>query len=286
MNRIKKVFWNEIKNKVNTVNPTLYKVIEELKPCEEMPFFQAHYQFGAQFGVKTHAQLPDNFGQLIKIRNLSAENELFKHLGYGKDSLPLGMILDKFCEWHYLNENNRLFPVYIQGPGAIFNMHIIFNEEKTVANNILSVSSGALSSYLLPNIGCARKHSQIQKRFKIAASAPKSPYEHHQVFKEILQHKTISDDWCSEILYFSQAFIEKVKNDEQWLKLKLYFSEAFRKKIIRDSFDMTCHNLFLNAKKVNRFRPTPFIIDTAKYIFNICMGLGLDVKPAIDEQYL
>ncbi|STX50960.1 Uncharacterised protein [Legionella busanensis] len=284
MNRIKRVFWEEVKNKVKIVNPAIYEVLEQLQLDNNIPFFLANYQFGAHFGVKNHAYLPTNSGQLAKIGSSAIDNELNTHLGYGKDSLPLGMILDKYCEWHYFGENERIFPEYVQGPGAIFNMKIIFDEDKTVDNNILSVSSGALSSYLLPNIGCARKHGQIQKYFKTTTPAPKSPYEHYQVFKEIIDNEGSS--WCSEVLYFSKSFIDKVKNDEHWLKLKLYFSEALRKKIIRDTFDMSSNNLFLNAKKVNRFRPTPFIIDTAKYIFNICMGPGIGAKPANDEQYL
>lgn len=195
------------------------------------------------------------------------------------------MILDKFCEWHYFGENERIFPDCVQGPGAIFNMQVVFDEDKTVDNNVLSVSSGALSSFLLPNIGCNRKHARIQKHFNVSAQAPKSPYEHHLIFKEIIQHKHTQTNWQSQILYFSEQFINEVKNNDKWLKLKLYFSESLRKKLTQNTYDASCNDLFLSAKKINRFRPTPFIMDTAKYIFNICMGSGIGVKPAVDEQY-
>ncbi|HGF0738823.1 hypothetical protein QM437_05400 [Legionella pneumophila] len=285
MNKITRVSWDEIKHKVKQVNESIYRVIEEIKPGKKIPFFVANYKFGEHFGIKNHAYLPTSNGQVEKIDNKLTDNELFTHLGYGKNSLPLGLILDKYCEWHYFGENERIFPDCVQGPGAIFNMQVIFDEDQTVDNNVLSVSSGALSSFLLPNIGCKRKHARIQKYFNVTVPAPKSPYEHYLVFKEILQDKSTFDNWHSEILYFSEQFIDEVKHNDKWLKLKLYFSESLRKKLTQNTYDASCNDLFLSAKSINRFRPTPFIMDTAKYIFNICMGSGIGVKPATDEQY-
>ncbi|HHT0594015.1 TPA: hypothetical protein ACTXXA_002088 [Legionella anisa] len=286
MNRIEKVSWNEIKNRINAVNPSIYQVLDELLSNTQIPFFLAHYRFGEHFGIKNHAYLPGKSGKLERIDSPNTDNELFQHLGYGKNSLPLGIILDKYCEWHYFGEEDRIFPDCVQGPGAIFNMQIVFDEDQTVDNNVLSVSSGALSSFLLPNIGCQRKHARVQKYFNVSHPPPKTPYEHYRIFKEVLQDGYTSTNWHSQILYFSEQFIEEVKRNDKWLKLKLHFSEALRKKLTKNTYDSSCNDLFLSARKVNRFRPTPFIMDTAKYIFNICMGSGIGVKPAIDEQYL
>lgn len=285
MNKIEKVSWDEIKQQVRAINPSIYHVIDAICPDKNIPFFLAQYSFGEHFGIKNHAYLPTKVGTLEKIDSKHTDNELFHHLGYGKNSLPLGMILDKYCEWHYFGENERIFPDCVQGPGAVFNMQVVFDEDRTVDNNVLSVSSGALSSFMLPNIGCTRKHARIQKYFKVSASAPKSPYEHHLIFKEILQDKVIRSNWNNKILYFSEQFINEVKCNDKWLKLKLYFSESLRKKLSQNTYDASCNDLFLSAKNINRFRPTPFIMDTAKYIFNICMGPGIGVKPAVDEQY-
>lgn len=285
MNKIERTSWDEIKQVVFAVNPALYEVIEKISPNKNIPFFLAHYSFGSHFGIKNHAYLPTPEGTLQKIDSKHTSNELFEHLGYGKNSLPLGMILNKYCEWHHFGSDDHIYPDCVQGPGAIFNMQVVFDEDQTVDNNILSVSSGALSSFLLPNIGCTRRHSRIQKYFNVDVPAPKSPYEHHLIFKEILQDKTLRSDWTSQILYFSQEFIDEVKTNDNWLKLKLYFSESLRKKLTQNAYDASCNELFLRAKKINRFRPTPFVIDTAKYIYNICMGSGIGVKPAIDDQY-
>ncbi|ARB91014.1 hypothetical protein A6J40_01900 [Legionella longbeachae] len=285
MNKIEQVSWDEIKHKIKAVNPSIYHVMEQIAPINT-PFFLAHYEFGEHFGIRNFAYLPTSSGKLEKIESKHTDPVLFQHLGYGKNSLPLGMIMDKYCEWHYFGENERIFPDCVQGPGAIFNMQIVFDEDKTVANNVLSVSSGALSSFMLPSIGCSRKHGRILKYFNVSLPAPKSPYEHYLVFKELLQDKSNKINWHSQILYFSEEFIKEVKHNEKWLKLKLYFSESLRKKLTRSTYDASCNDLFLSAKKINRFRPTPFIMDTAKYIFNICMGSGIGVKPAVDEQYL
>lgn len=285
MNKIARVSWNEVKNLVHTVNPSLYHVIETVSPIQSIPFYLAHFSFGAHFGIKNHAYLPTPEGTIEKIDSKYTDNELFQDLGYGRNSLPLGIILNKYCEWHQFSENEHIIPDCVQGPGAIFNMQVVFDEDQTIENNVLSVSSGALSSFLLPNIGCARRHSRIQKYFNVRTPAPKSPYEHHLIFKEIFEDKALQSDWNSQILYFSEKFIDEVKKNDNWLKLKLYFSEALRKKLTQNSYDPACNELFFRAKKINRFRPTPFIIDTAKYLFNICMGSGIGVKPATDDQY-
>ncbi|HRD69004.1 MAG TPA: hypothetical protein PK657_02560 [Legionella sp.] len=284
MNQIKKVSWEEIKHLIQKVNPLLYQVLEKINP-KKIPFFLAHFRFGEHFGIKNQVYLPNYSGQLAEINSKHTDNEIFHHLGYGKNSHPMGMIMDKFCEWHYFGENNRLFPDCIQGPGAIFNMQIVFDEENTVDNNVLSVSSGVLSSFLLPNIGCTRRHGRIQKYFDISYPAPKSPYEHYQIFKALLHNKHSKTKWHSQILYFTEEFIREVKYNPKWIELKLYFSESLRKKLTQNTYDASYYDLFLSAKKINRFRPTPYIIDTAKYIFNICMGSGIGVKPATDEQY-
>jgi hypothetical protein len=285
MNNIAAFSWNEIKDEVKLVNNSIFEVIEQINPDPSFLFFLAKYDFGEHFGVKNHAYLPNKNGALEKIDSKYTDNELFKHLGYGKNSIPLGLIVDKQCQWHYFGEDGRIFPDCVQGPGAIFNMQIVFDEDNTVDNNVLSVSSGALSSFLLPNIGCQRKHSRLQKHFNVSLPAPKTPYEHYLIFKEILSNKHSLSNWQCKILYFSEDFINEVKHNEKWLKLKLYFSESLRKKLTQNIYDASCNDLFLSAKKINRFRPTLFIMDTAKYIFNICMGSGIGVKPAVDEQY-
>lgn len=109
MNKIEKISWKEIKYKVKAINPSIYDVIEQILPDESIPFFLEQYAFGEHFGVKNHAYIPTRSGKLEKIESKHTDNELFRHLGYGKDSLPLGMILDKYCEWHYFGENDRIF---------------------------------------------------------------------------------------------------------------------------------------------------------------------------------
>lgn len=285
MNRIEKFSWEEIKEELQQINATLFQLIEEINPDKSLPFFIANYDFGEHFGVKNHAYLPTKTGKLEKIGSKSTDHELYQHLGYGQNSIPLGIILDKHCEWHHLSDDDRIFPDCVQGPGSIFNMQIIFDEDKTVENNTLSASSGALSAFMLPNIGCDRRHKRIQKYFDVSYNAPKSPFEHYLIFKDLIRDKNVNSNWQSRILYFSEQFVKEVRDNEGWLKLKLYFSESLRKKLTQNTYDAACNDLFLSAKKINRFRPTPFIIDTAKYIFNICIGSGIGVKPAIDESY-
>lgn len=286
MNVLDKVYWPDIKKDIQSVNPSLYALLSELNPSHSLPFYKARYDFGEHFGIRNHAYLPSHDGSLKKIDSNETENDIYQDLGYGKDSLPLGMILDKHCEWHHISDEGYFYPELTQGPGAIFNMHIIFDEQRTVKNNFMSCSSGALSAFLLPNIGCKRKHQKIQKRSQVSAIAPKHYHEHPKLFKTLLHSHHVKTDWQSTILYFSESFVNAVRHDESWIKLKLFFSEALRAKQNRNMFDPATLDLFLSSECVNRYRPPPFIIDTCKYLFNICMGKGIARIPATDESYL
>lgn len=119
MNKITRVSWDEVKHQVKQINESIYGVIEEIKPDKKIPFFVARYKFGEHFGIKNHAYLPTRNGQMEKIDSNHTDNELFNHLGYGKNSLPLGLILDKFCEWHYFGEDERIFPDCVQSLSGI-----------------------------------------------------------------------------------------------------------------------------------------------------------------------
>lgn len=117
MNKIERTSWDEIKQVVFAVNPALYEVIEKISPNKNIPFFLAHYSFGSHFGIKNHAFLPTPEGTLEKIDSKHTSNELFEHLGYGKNSLPLGMILNKYCEWHHFGSDDHIFPDCVQSAG-------------------------------------------------------------------------------------------------------------------------------------------------------------------------
>lgn len=286
MSNISTYSWDEIKERINRLNPSLYEMIAQVQPCNTIPFFIASYDFGEHWSHQGTFYLPDSSGTLHSIASPKTESFFQRHLGYGKNSYPLGMIIDKYSEWHYRAGCGRVYPEYLLEPGSIFNTPVIFDPHGIGEKNNLSVSAGALSSFLLPNIGCKTKHERLQRHFSITADAPKSTYEHSAVFKELLQKQSSKSHWQNEVLFFSEEFVRQVQQNEHWIKLKIYFFDLLTKRLLKKNQRMQCYDLFYSAKKLNRYKPAPYIIDTAKYIFKICMESGLGVKPTTDEQYL
>lgn len=77
MNKITRVSWDEVKHQVKQVNESIYRVIEDITPGKEIPFYLARYKFGEHFGIKNHAYLPTSNGQMEK---LTASTQIMSYL--------------------------------------------------------------------------------------------------------------------------------------------------------------------------------------------------------------
>lgn len=264
MSTLQMAAWSEIREKVKAVNLSLFELIEAVDP-QKIPFYVGTYPYGEQFAT------PSTIISSGVLTNIP----LF----------PAGIILEKVCEWHCIGEDGKIYPESILLPGDIFNSPLLFNQS-TQQEKHLFLSAGSLSAFMLPNIGCRNKHDRLKKTFNLTRDAPKNPYEHYLIFKELAKNQ--DEAWQCTILYFSQDFIKVMQNNmsETWVKLKLYFSEILRDQLMKKMHAMACYDILASSTKINRYRPAPFIIDTAKYIFKMSLGAALGVKPATDEQYL
>ena len=285
MSKIYKTDWDNVKDLIKKSNRYFYELIERTSPSSKLPLYLAEYAYGDIIGSKKDVYLPDDNGLLYKLGSKNTPFDIMGDLGYGKNSFPLGIILENYCEWFYQDEASKEnFPFAIQGEGTIFNQQIIFEEDMTVENNTISVSSGAKSLFMLPYIGSQSNHERIKTALNVSLPAPKTTAEHYDLFREILGKS--SNTWVSKIVYFSEEWIQQIKHNETWLRVKYFFSENLRKRCSSDLYNSFYNDLFLTTESINRYRPTPFLVDTAKYIFSIAMGQGLGFKPATDNKLL
>ncbi|WP_392538022.1 hypothetical protein [Legionella sp. 227] len=285
MSAIIKTNWDEVKDKIKIINKNFFNLIESISSVSSMPLYLATYDYGKVIGSKSDFFIPDHTGNESYLGSNLIPNEIAKDLDYGKNSSPLGLIMENFCEWSY-EERNEIFPFAVQGEGTIFNQQIIFQEEQTIENNTISLHSGVKSIFMLPNIGCKVHHKKVQLALGIESEAPKDPNEHYALFREILYKTGYYKDWHSTILFFSKQWIDEIRNNPAWLGVKFFFSENLRKRISRDLYNSFYNDLFMTSNSVNKHRPTPFLIDTAKYIFNIIMGKGIGYIPAQNSKLL
>ena len=287
INQLTKTNWHSIKAKIQTVNPAFYELIESLAPTCDLPLYLADYGFGAAILHNNIFSLPNQQGKIAPLSRGSFSEEIFNDLSYGNDNSPLGMVLNNTCEECYQdNRTRQYYPLIIQDEGTIFNQEIIFNENLPQKNAPIAIFSGAKSLFMLPYIGCQTRHSRLANAFQCVGPAPKLPNEHGEFFTELITHCAKISQWSATLLFFSHQWVEKIKNDPKWILIKLYFSENQRQKLEADIYNKYYNDLFMRVNTVNRYKPTPYLVDTAKYIFRIIMKKGIGFKPATNEKIL
>ena len=279
-----KVYWADIRDRVAKVAPTFAKIVDELNPDKTFPLYLAYYPYGDLIGDTQSVFIPRTWGGYDRLSDPALPSDIIKHLGYGIDSTPLGMVLEKQLEYFIdLKTEEMSIPWLIYSPGMFFPFSRILNEKNSrfyVSNGILTTTSGVRSAFMLPNIGCATHHSNLQRDFNVQNPPPKSLYEHWHVFKEILNSGLTNCNWNSCIVYFTEKWIHKLYSDKAWLNLKVYFYELawtyteYRRSYFSHDF------AFSMFQKKRNLKPNPYLADTARHLFITALGAAPGYIPA------
>lgn len=285
-----KTCWANVRNRVMKVEPTFANIIDELNPDRSFPIYLAYFPYGELIGDIEHSFFPKQKNGVFKLSDPDSPQDLVKHLGYGINSLPMGMVLEKNIEWFIdLKNENISIPWVVYSPGTFFPFSRVLskrNKHIYVPNNVLSTTSGSRSAFMLPNIGCATKHINLQRDFNVQSPPPKTMYEHWYIFREIISCNDIDCDWRSCLIYFSEKWVDKFHNDKAWLSLKLYLHEwAWRYTEYRRNniyYDIA----FSMIQKKRNLKPNPYLADTAKHLFAIASGVAPGYIPVCNNDAL
>lgn len=284
-----KTYWSKVRNRIAKVEPVFANIVDELDPDKNFPLYLAYYPYGVIEGDTKSPILPKLDSGFYRLDDVSAPKDVIKHLGYGKNSAPLGMLLDKCFEVFIdLKDENITIPWMIYTPGSIFPFSRILSKKKRVyaPNGVLTSSSGARSVFMLPNIGCSTNHINLQRDFNIQNSPPKSLYEHWFIFKKIANSHVVNCNWRSCIIFFSEQWIKKLHNDPGWYKLKLYLHElawhSFEYERSRIYYDF----VFSVIQKKRNLKPNPYLVDTAKHLFMTALGAVPGYTPTHNDDLL
>ncbi len=287
-----KIYWKDVRNRVNKVAPILSSIIDQLNPDDTFPLYLAYYPYGATIADIDGFYLPrDKGADGFKLTDDKVPNDLIKDLGYAKDSLPMGLVLEKTIEYSVnLKDENTTMPWLIYSHGSFFPFSRVLskkNQRTYAPNGVLTLTSGERSVIMLPNIGSTAQHSILQRDFNIQAAAPKLLYEHWPIFKEIVNSPMAECDWRSCILFFSEKWLEKIHSDDKaWKPLKLHLHELswdhyeFQRNYIY--YEMA----FSMIQKKRNLKPNPYLVDTARHLFSIALGAAPGYVPACSEDEL
>lgn len=285
-----KTSWSKIRARVISVEPRFARIVDELSPDNSFVLYLAYYPYGAIKGDTQSTFLPKADGGLYRLSDEKAPKSMRDELGYGNGSAPLAMLLEKNLElFADIPTENLTLPRLLYQPGSIFPFARILSKKsnRTYApNGILTLSSGARSTFMLANIGCNVNHTILQRNFNVQSPAPKNMHEHWHVFKEIVSSKIVKSDWKSCLLYFGHKWIDKIHSDASWLPLKLYLHELawnhYEYQRNRFYYDLA---ISLIQQKRN-LKPNPYLADTANHLFSIAIGASPGYRPAINDDAL
>ncbi len=286
-----RLFWQDVRERVALVDSKFASIIDELSPGKEFPLYLAYYPYGATIADPEVLNLPKDQGLSgFTLADNDVPQVLLKDLGYAKNSLPMGMVLENTMEYSIeLKNKDTTMPWLVYSPGSFFPFTRILAEKNQriyAPNAALSVTSGVRSVLMLPNIGCSIQHGGLQRDYNIQTAAPKSLNEHWHIFKELVNSPAAECDWRSCILFFSENWAEKIQNDESWLKLNCYlYRLAWRNTEYQRNRAFYEINFSLIQEKRN-LKPNPYLVDVARHLFATAIGAAPGYIPAHDESGL
>lgn len=285
-----KIYWNDIRTRIAKVEPTFAKIVDELNPDKTLPLYLAYYPYGSTDADTQSSFFPKPDGGFYRLSDACASKDVVKHLGYSINHTPFGMVLEKELEYFIdLKEEGITIPWLVYVPGKIFPFSRILNKKSHriyEPNGVLSSTAGARSAFMLPNIGSATNHSNLQRDFNVKSPPPKSLYEHWNVFKEIVNSPEINSDWRCCIIYFAEKWVTKIHTDRSWATLKQYLYEIawdqFEYQRTRVYYDIA----FSMIKKKRNLKPNPYLADTAMHLFTTALGMAPGYVPALNDKAL
>ena len=285
-----KVYWEDIREHIGKIDPIFVTLVDDISPDHTFPAYLVYFPYAALIGDEQGPIMPKQEGGAYRLSDADAPKDVVKHLGYGNDGSPFGMVLDKNIELFIdLKEDGIIIPWVIYSPGAFFSYARNLSQKNDriyAPNGVLSAISGARSVFMLPNIGSAVNHSRLQRDFNIQSVPAKSMYEHWQIFKEIFNSKETIEEWCSCVLYFSEKWMDKLHADKAWFALKVYLHDLAWEEFQYERNRFYYEIAFSVIQKKKNLKSNPYLIDTARQLFAIALGAAPGYAPVINDQLL
>lgn len=290
------VYWPEVRRYVAKINPIFTELVDKLNfDSKEFPLYIARYPYGASLGGGKGAILPTEEGNLCRLLDIHFSNEIMRNLGYGKNSLPLGLVLDKQMEYCLdLKDQKLTLPMKVYKPGEFFSLNGTLRQQRkyngysvhSLSNSFFSSFAGARSALMLPNITAKANHQRLKYKLKIDHGIPKCLYEHGTLFKAIANSEALKCHWKMELLYFSESWKKSINENSDWSKIRIYLEDclynvsAFEKDHVFYSF------LFSLLQQDTGIKSCPFLTDTAHWLFTIASGTVPAYAPATDNEII
>ncbi|HBD7410320.1 TPA: hypothetical protein KKX58_001641, partial [Legionella pneumophila] len=210
---IQKVTWNEIRESVFKVAPDFSEKVDHLKPNDSFPLYIVSFPYGSLIGDDKSQFIPADDGSYYRLNSPDAPEEIIKHLGYGKDSSPLGLILDKTIEFFVDAPDRKVtIPKKVVKSGEFINFSRVLSIKKSstrkpfAPNGLLKATAGARTVFSLPYLTCNASFIRLERDIGELSKIPESQYDHFQLFSDISKGDNAENKWELKLLYFSEKW--------------------------------------------------------------------------------
>jgi hypothetical protein len=287
-----KVTWQEIRDSLYEVEPRFTEIVDELTPDKDCYLYVLSFPYGAMIGDDISQFIPYEDG--TGFYRLTAENapaDIIKNLGYGKDSAPLGMVLNKAIEFFVdLPDKELTLPIRIAGSGEFYNFSRILsinnNKKPFAPNGLLKATAGARTVFSLPYLTCNNSFNRLEGTIGTLNKYPASQYDHFDLFKLITNNQSVTTKWRMKLIYFSQKWIDNILNNEKWFKLRSYIYQlAWKSSDYKRNQFYYDISYSIMQEKFNA-RSNPYINDTARHLLDIVIGAFPGLVPLVNEELL
>lgn len=211
---ITEITWDEVRADFKKVEPELTQIIDKLSPGKNYPLLQVAYPFGSLIFDEAKVHLPSHKYESIPISHSQVPGKIKDHLGYS--SLPLGCVINLHGIEIFRELDDRFHSISFFNQGLHLGIWEFFERPTP-----FSISAGARSLMMLPKISDNSSHAAL-KKYGVVSPHPRSPFDQWQIFREMASHENFSTTWNCNVVYFTEKWIGKIKNDNAWLSFKYF----------------------------------------------------------------
>jgi hypothetical protein len=279
---IQKVTWQDVRKQVKSVNPNLFKILDELDA--PYPLYKAIYPFGHESVKKGKLHLPNKENKIVPLSDSSIDPSIQSDLEYNIGTNPATLVLSNMIEIFCVMEKHTIPSIFVT-PGKLISLGPIL-EKNTHYNYqpafLWYISSGARSLFMLPKISVTDKLEKIRVALKLDIKTPRSLLDHGQLFQTLANSTEFGETWTCELLYFSKSWFEHFKLAEWRAFYDYLFHEAWdRTGYWRNEFVWDLIFSFIQER--NNLKPNPYIADTVRHLLSMGVGAYPGFAPTIDN---
>lgn len=280
---LEEVSWAQVRPKIIKVDAKLAGIIDRLNPSSTHPFYVAHYLYGDMIVDKGVFQVPNKNCQLVPLNHASIAKEVKEALGYNK-MIPTGVISRNSIETFFFTQEHTT-PVSLYSEGELVALwHVLEGNDTFQTGSLWNISSGARTAFMLPKVTDKASYRALKAEFNIH-QYPYSLNEHWDLFKQLSQHRSFTEEWSSEIIFFSKSWFENT-DDPAFMELMNYFLKQVWDSSLFRRNQFVLDYAFSQLQQIKNLKPNPYLADTAKHLLSIGAGSAPGLTPAISSKAL